>query len=216
MSINTHDIGLIFDLDGTLWDTSDRIIPVWNDVLSRHGQKCITKADMSEYMGKTPDVISGMMLPELEYNYAMSVLNECFHEEQIYLSRHGGILYEGVEATLSELKKNFGLYIVSNCDTGYIDSFFAAHGLKKYFDDFETHGGTGLSKAENIMLIVNRNALNSAVYVGDTELDRVSAEAAGAAFIFAAYGFGSIDGSEYMIERFSDLPRCLNQLVIQQ
>ena len=210
MNSTAPDIGIVFDLDGTLWDTSDRIIPVWNEVLSRHGQRRITKADMSGYMGKTPDAISRLMLPELPHDCAMSVLKECFYEEEIYLSRNGGVLYSGVEATLSELKKMFGLYIVSNCDSGYLDSFFAAHGLKKYFDDFETYGNTGLSKAENIGLVVRRNNLSGAVYVGDTELDRISAETAGVPFIFAAYGFGTADGAEYRIEKISDLPHCLN------
>lgn len=207
-------MGIIFDLDGTLWDTSDAIIPVWNTVLARHGQRLITKADMSGYMGKTSDVIAGMLLPALPQDNAMSVLKECFYEEQIYLSRHGGVLYGDVEATLAELKAHCGLYIVSNCDSGYLDAFFAAHGLKPYFDDFATYGGTGLSKADNIRLIVERNRLRQAVYVGDTALDKTSAESAGIPFIFAAYGFGHIDGAEYQIERFCDLPKRINQFIM--
>lgn len=150
MNRTAPDVGIVFDLDGTLWDTSDRIIPVWNTVLVRHGQRPITDADMSNYMGKTPDVIAKLMLPALPPDNAMSVLKECFAEEQIALSRHGGVLYQDVEATLTALKRHFGLYIVSNCDVGYLEAFFAAHGLKPYFDDFETYGGTGLSKEDNI------------------------------------------------------------------
>ena len=58
--------------------------------------------------------------------------------------------------------------------------------------------------------MVRRNNLSGAVYVGDTELDRISAETAGVPFIFAAYGFGTADGAEYRIEKISDLPHCLN------
>lgn len=209
-----HDAGILFDLDGTLWDTSDRIIPVWNTVLTRHGLRTITKADMSGYMGKTPDGIAGLMLPELPHDDAMSVLKECFAEEQVYLSRHGGILYQDVEATLAALRHRFGLYLVSNCDVGYLDAFFAAHDLKHYFDDCATHGGTGLSKADNIRLLVERHQLRQAVYVGDTELDKISAESAGIPFIFAAYGFGRIDGAEFSIQQFSDLPQAINQFIM--
>lgn len=213
MNHTTPHAGILFDLDGTLWDTSDRIIPVWNTVLTRRGLKTITKTDMAGYMGKTSDVIAALMLPQLPHDDAMSVLKECFAEEQVYLSRHGGVLYRDVEATLAELQRHFCLYLVSNCADGYLDAFFAAHGLQHYFDDTATHGGTGLSKADNIRLIVERNRLRQAVYVGDTELDKISAENAGIPFIFAAYGFGHCDGAEYQIEQFSDLPSAVRQLL---
>lgn len=206
--------GILFDLDGTLWDTSGEIVPIWNTVLTRRGLNPITTSDMAGYMGKTPDAIASLMLPDLPHDTAMAVLQECFAEEQVYLSRHGGVLYRDVEATLTELQQQFGLYIVSNCDSGYLDAFFTAHGLRHYFDDFATHGDTGLSKADNIRLMMERHHLTQAVYVGDTELDKISAESAGVPFIFAAYGFGHIEDAAYQIEQFSDLLNVVQQFII--
>ena len=42
-----------------------------------------------------------------------------------YLTVHGGELYPDVEKTLDELSERYDLYIVSNCQRGYIESFFA-------------------------------------------------------------------------------------------
>ncbi len=204
-SDNLLKTGIIFDLDGTLWDSSQQVIPAWNTVLSKHNIKNINANDMAGYMGKTLENISKLMLPDLPFDEAMKLLNECCLEEQTYLRQHGGTLYPDLEVTLQKLNENYKLYIVSNCHNEYLESFFIAHNLKKYFEDYETHGNTGLSKAENIKLIIDRNNLDRAVYVGDTELDMTSALTAGIPFIFADYGFGKIDNTDYNISKISDL-----------
>ncbi len=197
--------GIIFDLDGTLWNTSEQVVPAWNTVLTKHNQNNITNDDMKRFMGKTLDTISQLMLPNLSHKQAMDILYECCNEEQIYLSQHGGTLYPNLEKTLKELSEAHQLFIVSNCQSGYLDAFFTAHKLKDFFVDYECNGNTGLPKSENIKLIVSRNSLDYAVYVGDTKLDLESAISAGVPFIFAKYGFGNIDNAAYSIDSISDL-----------
>ena len=66
----------------------------------------------------------------------------------------------------------------------------------EYIKDSECFGVTGLNKDENIKLIVNRNNLKYPVYVGDTQGDFLACESSGVPFIFAGYGFGSVDESK--------------------
>ena len=205
--------GIIFDLDGTLWDSTEQIIPAWNNVLSRHNQRNITAEDMAGYMGRTLNDIAEIMLPELPHKQAMSILNECCKEEQVYLRLHGATLYPKLEQTLEILKEKYGLYIVSNCHSEYLDSFFTAHKLGSLFLDFETHGNTGMSKAENIKLIIQRNRIERSVYVGDTVQDKDSAELAGIPFIYASYGFGKVTDAQYMIKSFSELAGIVGDIV---
>ena len=205
--------GIIFDLDGTLWDTSAQIIPAWNTVLSKHNQRHITDDEMAGYMGKTPENIAKLMLPDLPFDKAMAILNECCQAEQFYLRQHGGTLYPNLEVTLQKLKEKYRLYFVSNCHSEYLNSFFIAHKLKEYFEDYETHGNTGLSKAENIKLIIKRNHLDKAVYVGDTQLDKLSTETAQIPFIYASYGFGEVDNAEHEINQISNLPNIIENII---
>ena len=65
--------GIIFDLDGTLWSTSEQILPAWNDVLRRKNLPLITVEQMNSFMGKTPDMIASMMLPYIPHEEAMYV-----------------------------------------------------------------------------------------------------------------------------------------------
>lgn len=205
--------GIIFDLDGTLWSTSDQIVPAWNDVLQRKGLPLITVSQMNSFMGKTPDMIASMMLPDMPHVEAMYVFAECVVEENNYLKTHGGTLYEGLETTLAHLKKNYFLAVVSNCLQDYLNTFLDFHGLRGYFDDCETFGGTRLQKSENIRLVVKRNHLNAAVYVGDTELDRQSAEKAGVPFIWAKYGFGTDVVAQQTINSINELPQVVEKII---
>ena len=97
------------------------------------------------------------------------------------------------------------MFIVSNCQSGYIELFLKKTGLAPYVTDTECFGDTGMKKAENIRLVVARNGLQQPVYVGDTKGDEEAAHAAGVPFVHAAYGFGRAVQPEAVIGTFSDL-----------
>ena len=86
-----------------------------------------------------------------------------------------------------------------------MNAFFKAHNLKSYFKDYECSGNTGLPKSENIKLIIERNNLKDAIYVGDTELDMEATFAAGIPFVFDEYGFGNVHNAKNKISCFSDM-----------
>lgn len=198
---------LIFDLDGTLWDATYTLVEPWNETLKKHGiQKNLTRADLASIMGMTVPEIAAYFMPETEEDERVKIAYEGCDAEIPYLKKYGGRLFPKLEETLKILSESYKLFIVSNCEEEYIDAFFAAHGLKKYFTDEEYIGRTGLSKSENIKLIIQRNSLLSPVYVGDTAMDEKACHDAGVNFVFAAYGFGKAEKYMAKIENFSDLP----------
>lgn len=201
------DTGMIFDLDGTLWDTSKQVLPAWNSVLERYPElnKKITQSEMNSFFGKTIERIAEIMLPDVDEKKRLNVMEECCKEEQIYLNHHGGNLYPNLEKTLQKLKEKYSLYIVSNCQDGYLQAFLDFHELNDYFADFEMSGRTGKNKCENIKEIIERNGLEKAIYVGDTDDDRKAAEGAEIPFVYADYGFGTVTGVKYVISKIEDL-----------
>ena len=54
---------VLFDLDGTLWDSTAAVVPAWNRVLGKWG-KTVTRADMASIMGLTDREIARRFLPE--------------------------------------------------------------------------------------------------------------------------------------------------------
>lgn len=207
--------GIIFDLDGTLWDSTKQVVPAWNIVLNRYPQyhKTITLDDMKGFMGKTSSEIAKLIFPLLDEKTRLSIISECCNEEQIYLEKHGAILYPDLKDTLNKLSETYKLYIVSNCQDGYVQTFLNFYKFNYYFEDIEMSGRTGLSKGENIKIIVKRNNLDKAIYIGDTLGDKKAAQSAGVEFIYAEYGFGNIENSEYKISRFSELPQLADTII---
>lgn len=198
---------ILFDLDGTLWDAVDAIVATWNTVLVRHPglRPPITRGEQESVMGLQMDEIANRLFPKEPPARQMALMEECVTEENNYLYQHGGILYPGVVETLEQLHKTYPLYIVSNCQSGYIEVFLHAHRLETYFDGFICYGDTKRSKGENNQLLIQRYGLQQPIYVGDTASDRKSARDAGIPFVYAAYGFGQVAEYDAKIESFEDL-----------
>ena len=205
---------VIFDLDGTLWDSSGVVYLIWNRVFERHKDIAFraTPEYVSSTMGITLEEMGEMILPDRSKEFQKQIVKEITDEEVVYLKEHGGILFEGVEGVLEELYKNYQLMIVSNCQDGYVDSFLDAHHLRKYFSDYETNGKTGLKKGENTRLVINRNNIDKAVFVGDTEGDEKAAREAGIPFIHAAYGFGKVYAPDEVITTINQLPEVIDRM----
>jgi phosphoglycolate phosphatase len=100
------------------------------------------------------------------------------------------------------LSARIPVFVVSNCQDGYIELTLAKTGLADFVKDYECFGRTGLGKADNLRLLMERNALASPVYVGDTQGDCDACAEAGVPFVWAAYGFGTADSCFAKIDRF--------------
>ena len=206
---------IIFDLDGNLWDSREAVAKSYNKALKniKDVDRIITVDDLTKTMGKTMDVIARILFDKVSPERALQILEECSRVELEEVAVSGGVLYPELEKTLFELKKSYKLMIVSNCQEGYIETFFSAHKLGYLFDDYENWGRTGLSKGENIALVIERNKIEKAVYVGDTDGDYISACEANVPFIHAAYGFGKPHDSTPFIKEISKLPEKVRQIL---
>lgn len=202
---------IIFDLDGTLWDSTTSIAENWNEVLARHNllERPLVASDINPYMGLLIGDVLKTIFPEITEEFIQKIIAEIIDNERKVLHKNGGILYENVQKTLEELAENHNLYIVSNALDGYIQAFVEYFNFQELFKDFESHGATGKNKAENIQLLMARNHLKptETVYVGDTQTDYLSAKENDLDFIFCAYGFGELDENleTLRISNFADL-----------
>lgn len=133
----------------------------------------------------------------------------CFDYENRLLETDHGILYPDVARTLESLSQKIDLYIVSNCQCGYIEVFLKTMGLGKYIKDFLCFGQTQVPKNESIRLLMERNHLQDVVYVGDTSGDFDACQKADVPFIYASYGFGDIPDPPRQIGAIRELPALL-------
>ncbi len=210
--------GIIFDMDGTLWDSAEQVAESWNAVLKQKYKDInvrITAEDMYRVMGKTMDVLGRIIFPDVEDERREKLLLDCYQYENEYLSEHGGKLYPDLEEVWQQLSEDYDLYIVSNCQKGYIEAFLEYFGFGKYIKDTECYGNNEKSKGENIRLVVERNQIKDAVYVGDIQGDYDASKEAGVKFIHAAYGFGTIDDEVPYINSLKELPEVVEKIGVE-
>lgn len=206
--------GVIFDMDGTLWDAADQIVASWNQTILKFPEirEGLTRKRLEEELGKPMDQIATSIFPYLSYERAVEIMNVCGEDENQYLKTHGAILYEGLEESLKILAKEYPLYIVSNCQRGYIEAFLEHYQFWGYFQDIECYGNTLKSKGHNIQELIKRNQIEQAVYVGDTKGDYEACLQAEIPFIWASYGFGTVCEADAEISCISELSKVLNHV----
>ena len=101
--------GIIFDMDGTLWDSSEEVALAWTEVAEKHptAARSFTIEDLQALMGKTMDDIAEISFPNLETEERNALLEACCDNENDYLLRNGAKLTPNLEETLKELKKDY-------------------------------------------------------------------------------------------------------------
>lgn len=208
-------LGIIFDMDGTLWDSAKAVAESWTEVVAREytPERVITEDEIKRVMGLTMDKLAAQIFPELSESRRLQLLDVCGREENEYLRMHGAIVYPKVEETFQRLKEKYHLYIVSNCQSGYIEAFLEYYGYGRYIEDIECYGNNGLVKGDNIRKVVERNYLTKAVYVGDIQGDYDASMQAGVEFIHAGYGFGTVDANVPEITAFEELPKVVESVL---
>ena len=199
--------GIIFDVDGTLWDSTKVVAIAWNKVMMEElkGHEELTVDGLQKEFGKPMDAIADSLFPELSKNDRMELLGKMMVYENELVATGPCVIYDGVPETIKKLSKKYPLYIVSNCQDGYIEAFLKNSGLGEYFKDFTCPAYTGKLKGDNIRIIMERNGLDEAVYIGDTQGDANACKEAGIPMLFASYGFGEVEGEYTSIESFGEL-----------
>ena len=205
---------IIFDLDGTLWDSTQIVPLAWNRVLENRSDVKFraSRRNLQKLFGMPLPVIASIIFPELPREEQLSLMDECCQMEHAYLLEHPGSLFAGVRETLPLLASRYPLYIVSNCEAGYAEVFLKATGLGEYFQGHLCPGDTGLYKADNIRRMIEEHGLSCPVYLGDTAGDEEACRAARIPFFFAGYGFGQAHTYSDIVPDFSVLPDVIDRL----
>lgn len=191
---------IIFDLDGTLWDSREQIIEAWKNVIPDIN---INAKDLDNLMGKTNAEYIKFLFPNFSDKEAEKLMKKCEIEEVKYLTQFGAKLYDNIIPIIKDLSKSYKLFIVSNCQKGYIGSFLEHYNLTEFFLDTECNGNTNKLKEENIKLLMNRNNLkqNQTCYIGDTQSDYNASLNNNIEFIWCRYGFGKFPNYEKYVNK---------------
>ena len=206
---------LIFDIDGTLWDSRALVAEGYNIQLKAEGYAhlCVDAEVLRPLFGKTMSDIADAILAEIPVPERYALMERCMDTENRYLAENEcNIGYEGVKETLEALFQDYRLFIVSNAQCGYPELCMEKLHIAHLFEGHLCFGDTGTEKGETILTLMRRYKITDAVYIGDTQGDYEATVVADIPFVWAAYGFGSPEGAAGRITDIRQLPDTLKAL----
>lgn len=191
---------VIFDLDGTLLNTLEDLAASTNYALSSCGMPVRTVDEVRNFVGNGIKMLMIRAVPDGESNPRFEEAFANFKKHYGENCRNVTRAYEGVPEMLAELKKQgIGTAIVSN------KADFAVKELRDaFFPDIEVAIGEreGVSRKpapDTVFTAVKELGTDivSAVYVGDSDVDIMTAKNAGIPCISVCWGFRS---REFLVE----------------
>ena len=199
---------LIFDIDGTLWDSRALVAEGYNIQLKKEGLEhlFVDAGTLKALFGRVMTDIADQIFTSIPTPERYALMERCMATENRHLQENEcRIGYPGVRETLAALAKEHRLFIVSNSQQGYPELCMEKLGLTTYITGHLCFGDTGTSKGKTIRTLMDKYHIESCAYVGDTQGDYEATLEAGVPFIWAAYGFGTPAGYVAKIDSIAQL-----------
>jgi phosphoglycolate phosphatase len=196
---------LIFDIDGTLWNASCASAKGWNQGLAKLGMEMRVSAEqIAMVAGRPQETCVDILLPGARARCS-ELLDTIDAFERASVEREGGQFYEGALETVLQLARDGRVFLVSNCQSWYLELFLGFSGLGPVLSGVDCHGSSGQPKGEMLSRMKRLHSPISPVYIGDTAGDEAAAESAGMAYVHVSWGFGQPQGSPMIVNSFADL-----------
>lgn len=199
---------LIFDIDGTLWDSRSLVAQGYNLQLEKENlaHLKVTAEDLKPLFGKTDPEIADALFFSIPAPERYALLDRCMESERILLRQDPcRVGYPDVKQTIAELAKKHRLFIVSNSQQGYPELCIEKLGLTEYIEGHLCYGDTGTGKGRTILALMAKHSIQNAVYIGDTQGDYEATVEAGIPFIWCSFGFGIPDAYMAKVDSFAEL-----------
>ncbi len=204
---------IIFDLDGTLWNTVDRTLEAANKIAEEHEDiKEFKKKPIVDSMGLSKKETAVIYMPYLQKRKAIKYINEINAVNVKIIRKKGATLYKGVIPSIKKLSKKYKLGIVTNNTDDYAKIFIKTSKLGKYFSDYMGAATYNITKAEAIKRMCNRNKEPNSFYIGDIKKDMIATKEAGMTFIHAKYGFEPNVSCKYHINSIRELEPLIKEI----
>lgn len=203
-----HFDSLIFDMDGTLWDNVSSYVRAWNIGFEKIGHaRRVVYDDLIGLMGKEIALMLDALAPDCSDEQQNELMYAVYnaYDELVINGSIQPIIFLGVLEGLEKLSKKYKLLLLSNCEEGGLVKFMKHTGTTHLFTDYAEHGQNFMPKSHNLKLLIERNNLQSTIYIGDTDGDSHETRKAGIPFGFVTYGFGKTSDYDVKFDSFKEL-----------
>jgi len=211
------NIGLLFDLDGTLLDTLEDLLDATNYALRTLGYPERTLPELRRFVGNGAKNQMRLSLPEGSSEEEIQRLLEVYKP---YYTAHCQIKtrpYAGIPEALTLLKERWPIAIVSNKPDSAVVELCAEH-FPGIYALGERTDCPRKPAADMVYKAMAAIGVDSCIYIGDSEVDVYTAQNAGVPCLSVLWGFRDREdmaaaGAQWFCEEPESLPRILEKMI---
>lgn len=177
--------GILFDLDGTLLDTLDDLTDGVNHVLSQFGYPRRSREEVCRFVGNGAAVLMQRAVPQgMDWQKPLEAFQSYYRDHcQIKTAP-----YPGIPEALKELAARYPLAIISNKPDKAVKKLCA-----QYFPGIFALGESEICprkpSPDMVLLGMRQIGADRCIYVGDSEVDVLTAKNAGVSCLSVLWGF---------------------------
>ena len=210
--------GILFDLDGTLLSTLEDLTDAVNYTLRFYGCPERTQEEVRAFVGNGAERLVRLSLPGKPSD---PDVGEALATYQAYYADHSQIKtrpYDGILESLAEIRKEFPVAVVSNKPDIATKKLCRQYFGEEVFALGETGDIPRKPAPDMLHRAMAAIGVDRCVYVGDSEVDVITANNTGVPCLSVVWGFRDKEcllenGATHICEDPRDLPRCLKEMV---
>ena len=204
---------IVFDLDGTLWQTTDSYVYAYHKLCEYYNvESKVSDQTVKCYLGVRLDILLNDLFPTVEDKTALG-LRALEYSVEYLMQNQSDCCYNGVYDLLKALSADYNVFIVSNCLKGYVQAFLQISGTTDFVKEYFT-----IEKGEKEEHL-NAISLNygKALYVGDCDDDYLAIKNhQDIIFCYASYGYKSCKQYDYKISAPLELLSVVEKIKIKE
>ena len=191
---------IIFDLDGTLLDTSEGIFGSVRYAEEKMHLKSIDDKMLASFLGPPPKEMYKTIygLSEIEASAAAKAHREYSAKRGMYEAK----VYFGMEESLKTLQnRGYRMAVATLKNQTIAEAILEYFGIRGFFETIVgMDEAESLSKKETISIAAERTGASFPIMVGDSKYDYYGATEANVDFLGVLYGFGFKNNEEFLFK----------------